>query len=512
MHNLRKSYDRFPRVAGITVGAIFLVGVLLLTARLTYVGAQRPSRPSRTDYQPTPNGAGNSTLTLSRPARPPRHSSCENCQLIAMDSTGRYLVNSYTGKPVFCTGEDGYVLLQQLSSSDADAYLADRQARGFNCLWIAVVDNYDQANAPNNYYGNAPFSGADFTNENSTYWNYIDTVLTDMSNRGMVAFLGTAFVGISSPGGYLSSILASSDATMISYGAWLGNRYKNYDNIVWVIGGDANTGQSGLYSKLADIAIGIQSTDSNHLITIEACRSCGGSNGNQSSLDAYSGTPPSWLGINWAYATQPNVVAACNNAYSATNYLPPIMGEDWYELEHSMTSFQVRQEGWWEATSGCTGGRLFGNSTIWSFNSPVYGYTPAWQTQLSSDGSIGEQYLGQLMRSREFWLCAPDVNHQVVTTNYGSGATLTTTCRTTDGQTIISYFSDGNASAKTVDMSKISSPSGQAKAWWYNPRTGAAAQIGTYPNSGSVSYTAPDGNDWALVIDDASASLSTPGQ
>jgi len=494
----------------LSIALLFVIALIFLSIRVIVRAQQRPTRPSRTSYQPSPNGNGNSTVTLSRPARPQRPLSCGNCQLLTKDPTGQYLVNSYTGKPVFCTGDAPQLLPVQISQSDADSYFADRQARGFNCFWVYPVDNYDQDNAPYNYYGNAPFSGADFTNENEAYWRYVDTLLTDMSNRSMVAFFEVAFVGISSPGGYLNSILASSDATMQAYGAFLGNRYKNYDNIVWVLGGDAVPWQSGLYSKLADIAIGIQSADPNHLITLEACRGCAG--GSQSSLDAYSGTPPSWLGMNWAYATQPNVVSACNSAYTATNYLPPIMGEDWYELDPRVTEFQVRQEGWWEATSGCIGGRLMGNLPIWTFNSSVYGFTPAWQTQLNSMASLGEQFLGQLMRSREFWLCAPDVNHQVVTANYGSGATLTTTCRTTDGQTIISYLSDGSATAKTVDMSKITSASGHANAWWYNPATGAANQIGTFANSGSLNFTAPDGNDWVLVIDDAGASLSTPGQ
>ena len=495
-----------------SIGILLVIGSTLLKTKSIVNAQQRPSRPSRTGYQPSPSSDGNSPITLSRPARPQRGSSCKNCQLAILDSSGRYLVSSYTNKPVFCTGDSPQLLPVQISQGDADIYLADRQARGFNCFWVYPVNNYDQDNAPHNYYGNVPFNGADFTNENEAYWSYVDTLLTDMSNRGMIAFFQTAFVGIYAPGGYINSILSSSDATLQAYGAWLGNRYKNYDNIIWVLGGDANTSQSGLYSKLADIAVGLQSTDPNHLITLEACRSCDGS-WNQSSLDAYGGTPPSWLKVNWAYADYNHSVAACNNAYAAANYLPPVMGEDFYELDTRVTAAQVRQEGWWEATSGCTAGRLFGNLPIWTFNSSVWGFTsPTWQSQLSSTASIGEQYLGTLMRGREFWLCAPDVSHTVLTANYGAGATLTTTCRTTDGQSIISYFSDGNATTKLVDMTKIVSSSNQVKAWWYNPQTGAASAIGTYANSGSRTFVAPDGNDWVLVLDDASAPLAVPGQ
>src|SRR4029077_17560915 len=43
------------------------------------------------------------------------------------------------------------------------------------------------------------------------------------------------------------------------------------------------------------------------------------------------------------------------------------------------------------------------------------------------------------------------------------------------------------------------------------PQTSAATLIGTFPNSGSQSFTAPDSNDWLLVIDDASANLPAHG-
>jgi hypothetical protein len=83
--------------------------------------------------------------------------------------------------------------------------------------------------------------------------------------------------------------------------------------------------------------------------------------------------------------------------------------------------------------------------------------------------------------------------------------------RSSDGQTIIAYLSDGNSTTKTVNMAQITSASSKAKAWWYNPQTGAATLIGTFANSGSQSFVAPDSGDWVLVLDDVSANLPAPG-
>ena len=439
-------------------------------------------------------------------------------QFMTLSPNGKYLVNSFTNRPVFMTGEDAWELITELSNADVETYLADRAARGFNVIWVAAADNVYQSNPPQDYYGNVPFDGADFTNEDPSYWAHVDDVLQRAAAYKVTVMLDPAFVGLNPPSGYFTSYENSSDAVMTAYGTWLGNRYKNFPNVIWALGGDADPYYANIYTKLSDLATGLAVADTNHLITFEASRytqNGGGGlapGGGYSSLDVWPG-PPSWLGLNWVYQTQPTVVSGCQSNYLRSPWLPPLMGEDWYELENNMTEFQVRQEGYWEVLSGCYLGRLFGNNSIWSFNSPngENPGAPSWQSQLGSPGSVAQEYLGQLMRTREHWLLVPDITNLVLTGGYGSGATLSVAARTSDGQTIIAYFSDGNATVKTINMSMITSPSSAARAWWYNPQTSATTLIGVFPNSGSQNFTAPDGNDWVLVIDNASAHLPQPG-
>ena len=64
----------------------------------------------------------------------------------------------------------------------------------------------------------------------------------------------------------------------------------------------------------------------------------------------------------------------------------------------------------------------------------------------------------------------------------------------------------------TVDLTRISG--GQAKAWWYNPRTGQPTEIGTFPTSAKQDFTPPDPGemiDWVLVLDDATKNYPPPG-
>jgi chitodextrinase len=430
---------------------------------------------------------------------------------LLLSSNGKYLVNSNTGQPVFLTGDVPQLLSLQLSSmNDVNEYLADRQARGFNAIWVILTDQLDQNGAPNDANGNPPFNGAWWVSPNPTYWAHQDAVIEAAIAAGMTVFAMPSFVGNNDPQPAYDtpSYLSSSTATIQAYGTFIGNRYANYSNIVWVLGGDYNPTDSTIKPKLEALAAAIGSADPNHFITIEGCQHCG----YQASTSPYTtATLPSWLTLNWIAAPQSNSVTSCQAAFVSNPFLPPFLGEDSYEVS-PLTGFQTRQEGYWEVLSGCYLGRLFGNGPIWSFNATHPGSTtPSWQSQLDSPGSLGEEYMGQLMRSREHWLMAPDTTHTVLTGGFGSGSTLSVPARSSDGQTIIAYLSDGNATAKTINMSAITSASSSAKAWWYNPQTAAATLIGTFPNSGSQSFTAPDGNDWVLVIDDASVNLPAPG-
>jgi hypothetical protein len=438
-------------------------------------------------------------------------------QMMTISANGKYLWNSITGKPVFITGDSPQVI-EQISNESLETYLADRAARGFNALWILLIDNLDQTNEPANDYGNVPFDGADFTNEDSSYWAWIDHVVQRAQAYGMVAFMNVAFVGTPQFGAdyYYTSILDSSSATLTAYGTFLGNRYKSYPNIVWLLGGDAPPKTASMYTQIDYIGAGIAAADPNHLITLEGCRECTGvvTAGQQSTLEAYavaSLSVPSWMGLNWAYAKDPNVISECQAAYTATSggAIPPLMGEDTYELDSTVTSTQVRIEGYWEVLSGCYLGRLFGNDAIWTFNAANDGYTtPTWQSQLSSVASVAQEYMGKLFRTREHWLLAPDTSHAVLTGGYGSGSTISVAACTSDGQSCIIYDPIGSSQAPQVNMGHFS---GTVQAWWYNPQTAAATSLGTFSNSGTQTFTPSDGNDWVLVLDLASAGLGAPG-
>ena len=435
-------------------------------------------------------------------------------QLMALSADKSHLVNTFTNKPVFITGEAAWSLIAQPSDADVDTYLADRAARGFNGIIVNLIEHQYADHAPANFYGDAPFTGAPFSTPNEAYFAHADYVISRAAAKGITVFLYPAYLGYGSGAcnksdeGWATDMVRASDSVMTAWGVYVGNRYKSFPNVVYVIGSDADprTCSPSLVGKLNDVATGIKSVDSVHLMTADNA-------GQQSSLDVWSGYP--WLDISLMYnASNPSKL---NYEYTRADFLPFFMGEDEYENGSGSTPLSLRTRQYWSVLSGAYLGSFFGNTPIWCFGetnpssavSCQNGLT--WQTQLSSPGSVGQSWFGKLFRSREHWLLAPDINHAVVTAGFGSGSTLTTTARTRDGQTIIAYIPNGNAATLTLEMSKITSRRHSAKCWWFNPRDASATLIGVFANAGTRNFTPPDPNDWVLVVDDAAANLAAPG-
>lgn len=448
-------------------------------------------------------------------------------QFVTLDPTGRFLINSFTNKPVFITGDTPWSLITQLDNSDVEIYLSDRASRGFNYIWCAAADNYYQSNAPKNHFGDPPFDGPDFTNEDSKYWAHVDHVIQRAAAYGITVALSPGFVGLSSPGGYLASYQSSSDAVITAYGAFLGDRYKSAPNLIWALGGDVDP-HTGVIPKLTDLANGIRSKDAIHLIVAEG-------QPQHAALDTFGDV--TWMDLNWLYFHMTNIPGGASSNYTRSPWLPPFLGEAGYENTTSLTELQLREQGYWAVLSGAyLGNGGFGNSPVWYFNGgpDARSGEPSWQSQLGSPGSVGEMYLGKLFRSREHWKLVPDMDHAVMTAGYDSraffssawesfrslvrrqsyrlGSSSAVAARSSDGQTIIAYVPTGSEATITIAMDEITDAGSQAKCWWFNPRDGSSKLIGIFATSGTRKFTPPDPEDWVLVVDSLAANLAAPGR
>jgi hypothetical protein len=285
---------------------------------------------------------------------------------------------------------------------------------------------------------------------------------------------------------------------MRAYGRYIGNRYKNSPNIVWVIGGDTDPVAAGVADKVREFVAGLREYDSVHLITAH-------NNRDQSAMDVWPGE--SWLGLNNIYTGGITYTDALQE-YGRVPFKPFFLMEALYENEHGTTPQSLRAQAYGAVLSGAHLGHFFGNCPIWNFGvSAGFCASTDWEGQLSSAGSQSLAHVGRLLGSRAHYRLVPDQNHSVLVSGYQSGASYASTARTDDGASVISYIP--TARTVTIEMSRVTGTT--ARGWWYDPRTGAATLIGDMPTTGTRAFTSPTSEDWILVLDDQARNLPPPG-
>jgi hypothetical protein len=138
-----------------------------------------------------------------------------------------------------------------------------------------------------------------------------------------------------------------------------------------------------------------------------------------------------------------------------------------------------------------------------------------WDEALTQPGAEQMVHGRRLIESRPFLTRVPDdsviVPDKVTTSVPGAGIRRFVATRDSAGSYAMVYAPVGRPF--TVRMDKVSG--GQAKAWWYDPRTGAAKPAGGFPTTGERLFTPPNPGehvDWVLVLDDASKGFPPPGQ
>ena len=412
---------------------------------------------------------------------------------LRISASGRYLVDQ-NNVPFLIIGDSPQSLIGNLGATDREMYLADRQAHGFNTVWINLVCNsYTGCKADGTTYdGVAPFTTpGDLATPNEIYFARADAAIRDAARHGLAVFLDPIETG-----GWLATLRANGAAKAFGYGAYLGQRYKNFPNIVWLSGNDFGSWANELDDAVVlAVARGIRSTDPNHLQTIE--------------IDGSSLSDPSWrpiAGLNASYTYGPTY-AEVLKGYNQSAHIPVFLVEAGYEFEDNLkqdppTPTILRRETYWTMTSGATG-LIYGNHYTWTFVS-------GWQAKLDTTGVAELQIAKSFFLAYPWHALVPDQDHRIMTQGYGTFAAsgpvhtndYATTARTPDGKLVIAYVP--TIRQFTVDLSKLS---GRATGRWFDPTNGRYTVIAgsPYANSGLRQFTPPGRNsagesDWVLVL------------
>ena len=415
-------------------------------------------------------------------------------------SAGKHHVVDQNNVPVFIHGDSAWFLTEALNGADVDYYLSNRWVQGFNSVIMGLTLQKQDGvlSYEGDIYGQLPFTNTiagPFTNLlswNERYFTNVDAVIRRAADYGICVFAYPLYDGFNGQSGYVQ-MAGNPTNSLYSFGQFIGNRYKNFTNIVWVGAGDYSEPNPPNY-LWNWVAAGIGSVDTNHLITAQAARPI-------SAASYYS----NFVTLNSTYGSQFPYIESLA-AYQRTPVLASFAREPYYEYRNitgtPYDALDCRNFAWWAVLSG-DAGHFFGNER-------QYPFAPGWQAEVWSPGTTSIINVVRLMNTRPWYDCIPDANHTVVTSGYGIWGTgnYVSVTREATGKTVMIYI-PRNITTLTVDMTKISGST--ANAWWYDPRTGAATNIGSYGTTGTRSFTSPDINDWVLVIDDASLRFPLPG-
>jgi hypothetical protein len=171
----------------------------------------------------------------------------------------------------------------------------------------------------------------------------------------------------------------------------------------------------------------------------------------------------------------------------------------------------VRRYAYWSVFAGAAG-HVYGENSVrqvylQGVNKAESGAKHSFFEALDMPGAFHMQHLRRLVLSRPYFERRNDPSavagdegerHDRILVSRGAGY-------------LMAYTATGREF--TLQMGKITG--GEVNAWWYDPRTGEAHSLGRLPNRGSHRFNPPGekyrGNDWILVLDDASLGFKPPG-
>ena len=379
------------------------------------------------------------------------------------------------------------------ATAECVQYLENRKVREFNAILVNLIEHrFDPNGAPNNSAGQGPFlKKGDFSTPNPAYFAHAANVVNEALKRNIEVFLFPAYLGYQGGDeGWYTEIRDNGPKKMLAYGKFVGAYFSRFPNIVWVIGGDY--GPNAARDEVSALVRGIQQSSPNPLFTVHNGRY-------QSGVTQYPGA--SWIDLNTTYSDCVQASKQLADDYGRAGPIPFFLIEGKYENEGASAAC-LRSQAYWSILEGGIGS-FFGNNPIWSFGQ-------GWQGALDSPGGRSMGFVSDLFHSRAWATLVPDVSHSVLTAGYGDlgTASYAPAARTQNGNTVIAYSPDQRP--LTVNMAKVSGS--QARAWWFDPSPGQATSIGSYPTTGSRSFTPPSSGDWVLVLDDSGLGLAAPGR
>ncbi len=404
----------------------------------------------------------------------------------------RYLEDA-AGRPFLIHGDTAWSLIAQLTREDAETYLEDRRTRGFNTILVNLLEHRFAKNPPANAYGQPPFlAPGDFGAPNEVYFAHADWILRRAADKGFLVLLAPAYLGFRGGNdGWYKEMIANGPARLHGYGQFLGRRYGQFSNILWVHAGDYDPPRKDLVRAIAD---GIRELDPRALHTAHGAPET-------AAVEYWSGEP--WLQLNNVYTYNP-VYAPALEQYARPERLPFFLIESKYEGEEGVSGEQRMRTQAYQAVLSGAAGQVFGNNPIWRFDGPPMHPSPVkWNGALASPGARSMSLLRGLLSRFPWWTLEPDAGNTLLTAGYGAGQDRAVAALSADRSTALVYLP--TIRRISIEMGQLAGES--VVAHWYDPTDGRELPVkdSPLPASGVHSFKPTINNsagfgDWVLLL------------
>lgn len=452
-----------------------------------------------------------------------------NIQKLKIHENKRYIIRE-DGSQFFYMGDTAWELFHRLNREEIDYYLQNRADKKFNVIQAVLLGEFEGVNVPN-AYGRYPLLKnpdgkydpvmPDETGEYS-YWGHVDYTVKQIALHNIYAgILPTWGDKLNQGWGKGPEIFTPENAYI--YGKWVGERYKNFDNIIWILGGDRPLVTRAHHDIVNNMAHGIRDAGCTQLMTFHP------TGWRSSSEQSHN---ESWLDFNMIQSGHSNVngenYRLVEHDYNLTPIKPTLDGEPRYE-DHPVNfnavngyfdDWDVRQALYWSVFSGACG-VTYGHHSIWGMinhkntnNKTEFdnitqkeeserinsGYFPvSYPEALDRPGAFNVTHFVDLMNSRDFLNNIPA--QDIIYENY-SGANHMRAVKNKNYAYIYSPC------GLKINIAKDRLGFEPENFMFYNPRSGeyteTKADLRNFKNENILQFIPPSSgrnNDWVLIIE-----------
>ena len=383
-------------------------------------------------------------------------------------------------EPFFWLGDTAWLIFNKLTEDEAYTYLRNRRDKGYTVIQAVLVYSIPTSGHLNKMY--IP----QYDVSSKEYWEHCDRVIKMADELGLYMALLPSWGSL-----VKKSCITTENAQ--EYAEYLGKRYKEYSNIIWVLGGDIKPmGYEEIYDIMGKT---LKRIDPTKLITFHPFGRCTSSTWfndcewldfnmfqsghrryDQLAMGAWDDNPesPIYYGEdNWRYVL---------HNHAKTPLKPTLDAEPSYEWIvqglHDMSepywrAKDVRRFAYWSVFAGSCG-HTYGDNAVMQFydkekeEEGSYGVIDSWQDAIHHEGSGQMRYLKELMESVDYVNGAPRdelivggqrEKHERIAVFAGAEYVLAYVMKQTE-------FS--------LDLSEY----GEMDAWWLSPVTGVYSYAG----------------------------------